>query len=165
MKVCLTTTFGDIVLTLDSARAPATTANFVEYVREGFYDGTLFHRVIEDFMIQGGGFETDMKPKKPRGTIENEADNGLANVAGSVAMARSSDPHSASCQFFISTQDNNFLDFKSRTRDGWGYCVFGAVTEGMDVVTRLNKVATTSRAGHKDVPVEDIRIETARVLD
>jgi peptidyl-prolyl cis-trans isomerase B (cyclophilin B) len=165
MKVRLTTTLGDIVLDLDSANAPGTASNFVEYVRDGFYDGTLFHRVIEDFMIQGGGFEADMKSKQPRSTIHNEADNRLSNATGTVAMARSSDPHSASCQFFINASDNVFLDFKAPTPEGWGYCVFGSVIEGMDVVTRLNQVATTSRSGHQNVPIEDVRIEKAEVLD
>lgn len=164
MNVRLKTSAGDIVLSLDTDKAPKTVDNFITYVREGFYDGTIFHRVIDDFMIQGGGFESEMSPKKPRATIENEADNGLSNSTGTVAMARTSDPHSATCQFFINANDNTFLNFKSRTPEGWGYCVFATVTEGMDVVRRISKAATTSRAGHQDVPVDEILIESAEEI-
>lgn len=164
-RVRLSTNLGDIVIELDGERAPKTTDNFLGYVRDGYYDGTIFHRVIENFMIQAGGFESDMKPKQPRASIENEADNGLRNTLGSIAMARTSDPHSASAQFFINGGDNAFLDFKSRSNDGWGYCVFGAVVEGLDVVDKIIKSATGGRAGHQDVPVEEIVIESARELN
>lgn len=160
-RVRLSTSLGDIVVELDCVRAPKTTDNFLAYVREGYYDGTIFHRVIDNFMIQTGGFESDMKSKQPRGSIENEADNGLRNTLGTVAMARTSDPHSASAQFFINAGDNAFLDFKSRSTDGWGYCVFGAVIEGLDVVDKIVKSPTAGRAGHQDVPVEEIVIESA----
>jgi len=160
-RVRLSTSLGDIVMELDCVRAPKTTDNFLAYVREGYYDGTIFHRVIDNFMIQAGGFESDMKPKQPRGSIENEADNGLCNTSGTVAMARTSDPHSASAQFFINAGDNAFLDFKARSSDGWGYCVFGAVVEGLDVLDKIVKSPTAGRAGHQDVPVEEIVIESA----
>ncbi len=160
-RVRLSTSLGDIVMELDCVRAPKTTDNFLAYVREGYYDGTIFHRVIDNFMIQAGGFESDMKPKQPRGNIENEADNGLCNTLGTVAMARTSDPHSASAQFFINAGDNAFLDFKARSSDGWGYCVFGAVVEGLDVLDKIVKSPTAGRAGHQDVPVEEIVIESA----
>lgn len=163
-KVKLATNLGDIVVEVDRTRAPKTTDNFLTYVRSGYYDGTIFHRVIDNFMIQAGGFESGMQRKPPGASIENEADNGLSNVPGTIAMARTSDPHSASTQFFINTSDNGFLDFTSRSQEGWGYCVFGAVIEGMDVVDRIAKVPTSSSAGHKDVPVEDVVIESAREL-
>jgi len=163
-RVRLTTSLGDIVIELDPARAPKTTENFLGYVRSGHYDGTIFHRVIDNFMIQAGGFEPDMSARKPGQSIENEADNGLSNVIGSIAMARTSDPHSASAQFFINLSDNAFLDFKSRSTEGWGYCVFGAVIEGMDVVDKIVKSPTTGRAGHQDVPTEAIVIESALEL-
>jgi peptidyl-prolyl cis-trans isomerase B (cyclophilin B) len=163
-RVQLCTSVGDVVIELDSARALKTAENFLGYVRDGYYDGTIFHRVIGNFMIQAGGFEPDMKSKKPRACIENEADNGLRNTLGSIAMARTSDPHSASAQFFINVSDNAFLDFKSRSSDGWGYCVFGAVVEGMEVVEKIVKSPTAGRAGHQDVPIEDIVIESAREL-
>ena len=149
------------MLELDTERAPKTTENFLGYVRGGYYDGTIFHRVIDGFMIQAGGFSAGMTPKQPGARIENEADNGLSNALGTIAMARTSDPHSASAQFFINTKDNPFLDFKSRSTEGWGYCVFGAVVDGLDVVESIVKVETTSRAGHNDVPVEDVVIERA----
>jgi len=164
-RVRLSTSLGDIVMELDCVRAPKTTDNFLAYVREGYYDGTIFHRVIDNFMIQAGGFESDMKPKQPRGNIENEADNGLCNTLGTVAMARTSDPHSASAQFFINAGDNAFLDFKARSSDGWGYCVFGAVVEGLDVLDKIVKSPTAGRAGHQDVPVEEIVIESAVELN
>ena len=163
-KVQLCTSVGDIVIELDSVRAPKTTENFLDYVRDGHYDGTIFHRVIDNFMIQAGGFESDMKSKQPRASIENEADNGLRNTLGTIAMARTSDPHSASAQFFINVGDNAFLDFKSRSSDGWGYCVFGAVIEGMQVVEKIVKSPTARRAGHQDVPIEEIVIDSAREL-
>jgi peptidyl-prolyl cis-trans isomerase B (cyclophilin B) len=164
-RVQLSTSVGDIVVELDPARAPKTTENFLGYVRAGFYDGTIFHRVIDNFMIQAGGFESGMKSKQSGEKIEKEADNGLSNALGTIAMARTADPHSASAQFFINVSDNAFLDFKSRSRDGWGYCVFGAVVSGMDVVDRIVKSPTTGRAGHQDVPVEEIVIERAIELD
>ena len=163
-RVRLSTSAGDIVIELDPARAPKTAENFLGYVRSGHYDGTIFHRVIENFMIQAGGFEPDMSARKPGDAIENEADNGLSNVAGTVAMARTSDPHSASAQFFINVSDNAFLDFTSRSTQGWGYCVFGVVVEGMDVVDKIVKSPTTGRAGHQDVPIEAIVIERALEL-
>jgi len=160
-RVRISTSLGDIVMELDPDRAPKTSENFLGYVRRGYYDGTIFHRVIENFMIQAGGFESGMKSKQPDGTIENEADNGLSNSLGTIAMARTSDPHSASAQFFVNVSDNAFLDFKSRSSDGWGYCVFGAVVEGMEVVDKIVKSPTASRAGHQDVPTEEIIIERA----
>jgi len=162
--VQLCTSVGDIVIELDPVRAPKTTENFLAYVRDGFYDGTIFHRVIDNFMIQAGGFDSGMKSKRAGANIENEADNGLCNTLGTIAMARTSDPHSASAQFFINAGNNAFLDFKSRSSDGWGYCVFGAVTDGMDVVNKIVKSATAGRAGHQDVPIEEIVIESAREL-
>ncbi len=164
VRVQLCTSAGDIVIELDPVKAPKTTENFLGYVRSGYYDGSIFHRVIENFMIQAGGFETEMKSKQPGANIENEADNGLSNAHGTVAMARTSDPHSASAQFFINAGDNAFLDFKSRSNDGWGYCVFGAVIEGMEVVNKIVESPTAGRAGHQDVPVEEIVIESAREL-
>ncbi len=166
MKVTLTTTEGEIVLELDAEKAPGTVENFVAYVREGHYDGTLFHRVIEGFMIQGGGFAPGMSEKPTsRSTIRNEANNGLHNATGTVAMARRPDPHSASAQFFINVKDNDFLDHRSETADGWGYCVFARVVDGMDVVSRIESVRTGSRGGHGDVPVEDVVIERAEVSE
>ncbi|MDX1433018.1 MAG: peptidylprolyl isomerase [Gammaproteobacteria bacterium] len=165
MRVRISTNLGDIVVELDRVRAPATTDNFLGHVREGFYDGTIFHRVIDNFMIQAGGFESGMQRKAQGESIDNEADNGLSNVPGSVAMARTSDPHSASTQFFINAADNAFLDFTSRSPEGWGYCVFGAVVDGMEVVDAIVKVPTTVRAGHKDVPVDEVVIESAREIN
>ena len=161
VRVQLCTSIGDIVVELDPVRTPMTTENFLGYVRDGYYDGTIFHRVIDNFMIQAGGFESGMRSKQPGARIENEADNGLSNALGSIAMARTSDPHSASAQFFINASNNAFLDFKSRSNDGWGYCVFGVVVEGMEVVDKIVKSPTADRAGHKDVPVEEIVIERA----
>jgi peptidyl-prolyl cis-trans isomerase B (cyclophilin B) len=160
-KVRLSTSAGDIVIEIDREHAPKTAENFLGYVRSGYYDGSIFHRVIDNFMIQTGGFGPGMKSKQPGDPIENEADNGLSNALGTVAMARTSDPHSASAQFFINVSNNTFLDHKSRSTDGWGYCVFGAVVEGMDVVEQIVKVPTAGRAGHQDVPVDDIIIERA----
>jgi len=157
--ITLKTNRGDIVLELDAEKAPKTTANFIQYVQDGYYDGTIFHRVINNFMIQGGGFAVGMKQKSTRAPIENEAKNGLSNLTGTIAMARTMDPHSASAQFFINVADNKFLDYPGQ--DGWGYCVFGKVTSGMDVVEQMKTVATTSRMGHQDVPVEDLIIEKA----
>ena len=165
MRVRLNTSEGEIVITLDTQRAPKTAANFAEYARAGFYDGTIFHRVIHGFMIQGGGFEPGMTQKSSRDSIGNEADNGLANNRGTIAMARASDPHSASAQFFINCQDNDFLNHRDKTVQGWGYCVFGEVTEGMEVVSRIEEARTGSNAGHQDVPLEDIVISTAVAED
>lgn len=166
MKVKLTTNKGEIVLALDAVNAPETTKNFLSYVQEGFYDGTIFHRVIEGFMIQGGGHLPDLKPKaKIRAPIKNEADNGLSNTKGTIAMARTGDPHSASSQFFINAGDNKFLDHKAPTPEGWGYCVFGEVDDGMDVVTSINQTRTDTRRGMQDVPVEDILLERAEIVE
>jgi len=161
--ITLHTNFGDIKLALDFEKAPKTAANFQEYVEAGHYDGTIFHRVIDNFMIQGGGFEPGMKQKSTRAPIENEADNGLKNEIGTIAMARTMDPHSASAQFFINIADNAFLNHSAKTSQGWGYAVFGRVVEGMDVVNRIKGVATTRKAGHQDVPAEDVIIEKATV--
>jgi peptidyl-prolyl cis-trans isomerase B (cyclophilin B) len=158
----LTTNHGDISIELDHENAPVTSANFEQYVRDGHYDGTLFHRVIDGFMIQGGGMDADFSQKPTRPPIENEAKNGLKNVTGSVAMARTNDPHSASAQFFINVADNGFLDYPSQ--DGWGYCVFGEVVDGMDVVNRIKGVKTGARAGHQDVPSEDVLITKAEIV-
>ena len=157
----LQTTKGLIVVQLDDEKAPATAANFRQYVEEGFYDGTIFHRVIDNFMIQGGGMTKDMKEKKTRAPIKNEADNGLPNDKYTIAMARTNDPHSASAQFFINTKNNDFLNHKAPTTSGWGYCVFGKVIEGADVVDAIEKV-TTGRSGfHDDVPKEPVIITKA----
>ena len=164
MKVRLTTTHGPIVLELDSKKAPNTVENFVAYVTSGHYDGTIFHRVIEDFVIQGGGFDPDMQEKPTRPSIRNEANNRLSNLLGTIAMARTPEPHSASAQFFINTNDNAFLDFSKETEDGWGYCVFGSVIEGLEVVEQIEEVSTATRDGHMDVPVENIVIEKAEII-
>ena len=159
----LNTNHGTIVLELDAAKAPNTVANFMQYAKDGFYDGTIFHRVINGFMIQGGGMEPGMKEKQTRASIQNEANNGLPNARGSIAMARTPDPHSASAQFFINLVDNDFLNFRAETPDGWGYCVFGKVTEGMDVVDKIKGVNTGNKGHHQDVPVEDVVIESVEV--
>ena len=158
------TNFGDIVLELDAEQAPVTVANFLEYVNSGFYNGTIFHRVIDGFMIQGGGMEPGMQQKPTNAQIKNEADNGLQNQTYTIAMARTPDPHSASSQFFINVADNDFLNFRAANSQGWGYCVFGKVVEGMDVVDKIAKVKTGNKAGHQDVPVEDVVIELAEVV-
>jgi len=163
--VKLHTNFGAITLQLDAKAAPETVANFLQYARDGHYDGTIFHRVIDGFMIQGGGFTADMEQKPTRATIQNEAQNGLKNVAYSIAMARTPDPHSASSQFFINVGDNAFLDFRAPNAQGYGYCVFGKVSEGQDVVDRIRKVRTGNRAGHQDVPVENVVIERAEIIE
>ncbi len=164
MKVQLTTSLGPITIQLDSENAPKTVENFVSYVESGHYDGTIFHRVIEDFMIQGGGMDADMKSKPTNPPVKNEANNGLKNEYGTVAMARTSDPHSASAQFFINTSDNGFLDFTAETQDGWGYCVFGKVVEGIEIVNNIEEKPTTTSNGHQDVPEEIITIEKAVML-
>jgi cyclophilin family peptidyl-prolyl cis-trans isomerase len=160
-RVHLETSKGVIVLELDPKAAPKTVENFLSYVRDGFYDGTIFHRVIKGFMIQGGGFTEDMQQKSTHAPITNEADNGLQNKRGTVAMARTMDPHSATAQFFINTVDNSFLDHKGKTSNGWGYCVFGKVVEGMNVVDVIESVSTTSKAGQRDVPATPVTIERA----
>jgi peptidyl-prolyl cis-trans isomerase B (cyclophilin B) len=161
--VKLHTNFGTIALELDAERAPETAKNFLEYVNSGFYSNTLFHRVIDGFMIQGGGFEPGMRQKTARATIKNEADNGLTNETYTIAMARTSEPHSASSQFFINLNDNAFLNHTAPTAQGWGYCVFGKVTEGRDIVDRIKRVKTSKRGFHADVPTEDVIIERAEV--
>ena len=163
-QVKLTTSQGAITLKLDAEKAPKTVANFLAYVEAGHYDGTIFHRVIKNFMIQGGGMEPGMTQKKTNAPIENEAANGLKNKRGSVAMARTNDPHSATDQFFINTVDNDFLDFKAASGQGWGYCVFGEVVEGMDVVDKIRAVATGNKGFHQDVPKEDVIIEKAEIV-
>ena len=163
--VKLHTNHGVISLELDAERAPETVANFLQYVKDGHFDNTVFHRVIDGFMIQGGGFAPGMKQKATRPPVKNEAGNKLANNAYTVAMARTSDPHSASAQFFINVADNAFLNHTGQTPQGWGYCVFGRVTEGKDVVDRIKKVKTGSRGMHQDVPVEDVVIEKAEVSE
>jgi peptidyl-prolyl cis-trans isomerase B (cyclophilin B) len=164
MAVKLHTNFGTITLELDADKAPVTVQNFLDYVNAGHYDNTVFHRVINGFMIQGGGFEPGMKQKPTGEQIKNEADNGLKNKKGTIAMARTQAPHSATAQFFINVADNDFLDFRSQDIQGWGYCVFGHVTEGMDVVDAIRAVRTGSSGFHQDVPVEDVVIQRAEVV-
>jgi peptidyl-prolyl cis-trans isomerase B (cyclophilin B) len=165
-QVKLTTNFGDIVLELNADKAPITVANFVEYVKAGHYENTVFHRVIGNFMIQGGGFEPGMKEKKDkRPSIQNEADNGLSNDKYTVAMARTMEPHSASAQFFINVADNSFLNHSGKNVQGWGYAVFGKVTAGQEIVDKIKGVATTSKAGHQDVPADDVIIEKAEIIE
>ncbi len=161
--ITLHTTHGDIVLELDFAKAPKSSANFLQYCKDGHYNGTIFHRVIPNFMIQGGGFDAGMNQKKTRATIQNEADNGLQNLTGTVAMARTNEPHSASSQFFINVTDNTFLNHSGKNAQGWGYAVFGKVTGGLDAVTKIKGVRTTSKGGHQDVPVEEVVINTVSV--
>jgi peptidyl-prolyl cis-trans isomerase B (cyclophilin B) len=162
--VALNTNKGRIVLELDSVKAPKTTANFISYVKSGHYNGTIFHRVIDGFMIQGGGFDERMSQKPTGDSIQNEADNGLKNDAGTIAMARTNDPHSASAQFFINVKNNDFLNHTSKTSQGWGYAVFGKVTEGMDVVEAIKKVPTGRTGGHQDVPTTPVVVESAEVI-
>ena len=164
-KVLLKTNQGDITLSLDSAKAPKTVANFLQYVKSGHYDGTIFHRVIDNFMIQGGGMTAGMKEKSSGQQIENEANNGLKNDLGTVAMARTSDPHSATAQFFINVNNNDFLNHTAPNAQGWGYAVFGKVSDGMDVVNAIRKVKTASSGFHQDVPAVDVVIEKATVLE
>ncbi|GAA6169443.1 peptidylprolyl isomerase [Sessilibacter corallicola] len=161
--ITLETNFGTLKIELDFDKAPKTAANFKQYVEEGFYDGTIFHRVIDGFMIQGGGMDENMKEKATRAAIENEADNGLKNDVGTLAMARTMDPHSATAQFFINVKDNDFLNFSGKNTQGWGYCVFGKVVEGMDVVNKIKGVSTGDHGFHKDVPQEAVVIEKATV--
>ena len=162
--VKLQTNFGVITLELDSEKAPETVQNFLNYVTSGFYDNTLFHRVIDDFMIQGGGFEPGMKQKKTHSPIQNEAANGLKNEAYTIAMARTADVHSATAQFFINVTNNGFLNYKFSSPQGYGYCVFGKVVEGQDVVDKIKKVRTGDCAGHQNVPLEDVIIQKAEII-
>ena len=159
------TSKGLITLELDAEKAPVTVANFIEYVNSGHFDGTIFHRVIPGFVIQGGGLESGMKEKPTQAPIENEADNGLKNVTGSICMARTNDPHSATSQFFINLKDNQFLDHTEKSPQGWGYAVFGQVTGGMDVVEAIAAVQTGNAGFHQDVPVEDIVVEKVTIID
>ncbi|MBD1583143.1 peptidylprolyl isomerase [Pseudoalteromonas sp. S16_S37] len=163
--VVLHTNYGQISVNLFAEDAPKTVENFLNYAKSGFYDGTIFHRVIDGFMVQGGGFAPGMEQKSVQAPIENEANNGLSNKTGTLAMARTPDPHSATAQFFINVNDNDFLNFSSETSQGWGYCVFGEVVEGMDVVNKIKSVATGSAGFHQDVPLEDVIIEKVTVTE
>ncbi len=163
--VVLETNHGEIRINLFADKAPETVANFLNYVNSKFYNGTIFHRVIDGFMVQGGGFASGMEQKPVEAPIKNEANNGVANKVGTLAMARTPDPHSATAQFFINVNDNDFLNFSSETSQGWGYCVFGEVVEGMDVVNKIKGVATGSSGFHQDVPLEDVIIEKAYVAE
>jgi peptidyl-prolyl cis-trans isomerase B (cyclophilin B) len=163
-KVKLTTTLGEIIIQLNTEKAPVSSANFLTYVNEGFYNGTIFHRIIPDFMAQGGGFDIKFDQKAVHAPIKNEANNGLKNTRGTLAMARTNDPNSATAQFFINYKDNSFLNHTSQTSSGWGYAVFGEVIEGMDVVDAMAKQATSNRGGHENVPKTDIVIEKAEVI-
>jgi len=163
--VKMETNQGTIMLELDADNAPITVENFLVYTKEGFYDGTIYHRVISNFMIQGGGFNEDMSQKSTKNPIQNEANNGLKNDSGTIAMARTSDPHSATAQFFINVKDNGSLNFSSETPQGWGYAVFGKVTEGMDVVNKIKDTATTTKGHYQDVPVEPIIIGKVTIVE
>ena len=165
MAVILHTNYGDITLELDTEKAPKTVANFLEYVKSGHYDNTIFHRVIDNFMIQGGGMTISMDEKQTNAPIENEADNGLKNDAGTIAMARTMDPHSATAQFFINVADNDFLNHRAKNQQGWGYAVFGKVTDGMAVVNKIKGVKTGSHHFHQDVPTEEVIIESAEIVE
>lgn len=162
--ILMTTTVGSVTLELDADNAPKTVENFLSYVTDGFYDGTIFHRVINNFMIQGGGFTADLEQKETQSPIDNEANNGLKNARGTIAMARTQDPHSATAQFFINVQDNDFLNHTGENVQGWGYAVFGKVTDGEDVLDKIRCVQTGNQAGHQDVPVEPIIIESVTVI-
>ncbi|MDG6772797.1 peptidylprolyl isomerase [Thiomicrorhabdus sp. ZW0627] len=164
-KVIIQTTMGDITVELDAENAPIGTENFIHYVMEGFFNGTLFHRIIPGFMVQGGGMLPGMEDKPSGDPIENEADNGLKNDRGTIAYARTMDPHSATTQFFINLKDNSFLNHTGKDMQGWGYAVFGKVVDGMDVVDAMAKVETTSRRGHQDVPVEDVLITKTTLIE
>lgn len=164
MKVALNTNYGRIVLELNAEKAPKTVANFAEYVKSGHYNGTIFHRVIDGFMVQGGGFDDKMKQKPTNAPIQNEADNGLTNDIGTVAMARTMDPHSASAQFFINVGNNGFLNHSGKNPQGWGYAVFGKVSEGMEVVNKIKGVPTGNAGGHQDVPRDGVVIESAEII-
>ena len=163
-RVSLETNKGTIELELFDDQAPATVANFVQYVKDGFYDGTIFHRVIDNFMIQGGGLDANLRQKSTRSPIQNEANNGAKNAVGTIAMARTNDPHSATAQFFINVKDNDFLDHRNESVQGWGYCVFGQVSAGMDVVNAIKGAQTRNAGGMQDVPVDTVEILGAKVL-
>jgi len=163
--VIIRTTFGEINLELDAEKAPKTVENFLKYAREGYYDGTIFHRVIDNFMIQGGGFDTEMQQKPCGDPVENEADNGLKNDFGTVAMARTTEPHSATAQFFINVKDNDFLNHSGKNMQGWGYAVFGKITAGSEVLDKIRAVPTTSRNGHQDVPTDPVIIESVEIVE
>ncbi len=163
-RVSLETNKGTIELELFDDQAPATVANFVQYVKDGFYDGTIFHRVIDNFMIQGGGLDANLRQKQTRAPIQNEANNGAKNAVGTIAMARTNDPHSATAQFFINVKNNDFLDHRNQSVQGWGYCVFGQVSAGMDVVNAIKGVPTRNAGGMQDVPVDTVEIVSAKVL-
>ncbi len=163
--ITLKTNYGDIEIELDYENAPISAENFATYAKEGFYDGTIFHRVIDGFMVQGGGFDVDMNQKAGNDPIQNEAKNGLKNDEGTLAMARTMDPHSASSQFFINVADNGFLNHTAENSQGWGYAVFGKVTAGMEIVEKIKKVPTTSRGGHQDVPESEVIIESVVIAD
>jgi len=162
--IVLKTNYGSFTIELDFEKAPISAANFLQYAEDGFYDGTIFHRVIDNFMIQGGGFDAGMQEKANRECIENEADNGLQNLSGTLAMARTSDPHSATSQFFINISDNVFLNHRDKTDQGWGYAVFGRVVDGINVVDKIRNCETASAGGHQDVPVTEVIIESAAVI-
>jgi peptidyl-prolyl cis-trans isomerase B (cyclophilin B) len=164
-RVKMHTNYGDFVITLDADKAPKTVANFLAYTKEGFYNGTIFHRVIDGFMIQGGGFEAGMKQKQTHAPVENEANNGLKNDKYTLAMARTNDPQSATAQFFVNIADNDFLNFTAPTANGWGYAVFGKVTEGTDVIDKIKNVKTANSGFHQNVPAEDVVIEKAEVIE
>ena len=163
--IIFNTNHGPISIELNSEKAPKSAENFLQYAKKGFYNGTIFHRVIDGFMIQGGGFEPGMSQKSNHDPIDNEADNGLSNLTGTLAMARTAEPHSATSQFFINVSDNFFLDHRGKTAQGWGYAVFGKVVDGMDVVNKIKSCQTTSRAGYQDVPIDDIIIESTDVTE
>jgi len=164
-KVRLKTNLGDMTLLLDAEKAPETVANFLRYVKDGFYDGTIFHRVIPGFMNQGGGFKPGLVEKETSNAIRNEADNGLRNEIGTIAMARTSDPHSATAQFFINASNNDFLNYKSSSESGWGYCVFGKIVDGESVSKAINQVSTGNSKGYDDVPKDDVILEKAEIID
>ncbi len=163
--VLMSTSMGDVKIELDQAKAPKTVANFLAYVKDKFFDGTVFHRVIPGFMIQGGGFDKDMNQKKTKAPIENEASNGLKNLTGTLAMARTNDPNSATAQFFINVKDNAFLDHRDKTQAGYGYAVFGKVVSGMDVIQKIEHVQTTTRMPHQNVPVEPVIIKSITIVE
>ena len=163
--ITLHTNYGDVSLELDFEKAPITAGNFLQYARDDFYTGTVFHRVISGFMVQGGGMDSDMNQKSGRDSIENEADNGLKNEIGTLAMARTGDPHSASSQFFVNVADNGFLNHSGKNSQGWGYAVFGKVVDGMDVIDKIKATPTGNRAGHQDVPVDSIEIIETSISD
>jgi len=163
--VVFQTNHGSFTLELFADKAPKTVENFLTYAKEGFYEGTIFHRVIDGFMIQGGGFDQDMNQLPTKDPIENEANNGVSNEAGTIAMARTNDPHSATCQFFINVKDNDFLNFSSESMQGWGYCAFGKVTEGMDVIEKIKAVKTGRHGMHQDVPMEPVIVEKVTVTE